>query len=354
MGGRGYYDSHSAIQGDTVLQQTERLRRAVRELGLDVPELHVIDYGCGPGRNSMAAFRAVLDEARRLRADLPIVAVHNDQIGNDWNDLIANIEGPDGYLKGVENVRVVVSARSFFERVASLGGIDLGMSFMASHWLPGAVQLHSPETLFFADMTGPERTEIAAVADRAWTVFLRQRALEVRPGGRLVFEAMSSVKDPQDRSGLAAGGHRLYRAFWRVADEMARDGYLDRAHLDTFVFPLYFRELEEIRAPLDREDDLKAAFEIVELEAELIANPYAEAWRRDRDDGAYARAYAAFARGFSESAFRNGLFTPSATAENDAGALADMFFTRLETLFREEAGRHDFDNHSMTLVLARR
>jgi len=354
MGGRGYYDSHSAIQADSVRQQAERLRRAARELDLSGRELNIIDYGCGPGRNSMVAFCAVMDEVRSRHPDLPIVAIHNDQIGNDWNDLVANIQGPDGYLHDTNHVRVVISAESFFNPVAAAATIDLGMSFMASHWLSAAVSLKSPGTLFFADIEGPARQEIAAIADRDWTTFLRQRAREVRPGGWLVIEAMSATKDPDDRSGLAAGGHRLYRAFWQVADGMVRDGYVDRTRLDDFVFPLYFRELEEVRAPLEREDDLRSAFEIVELEAELIPNPYVEAWRRDHDDSAYAKAYATFARGFAESSFRKGLFEPSANQSDDADALTDMFFTRLEDLFRAEPERHIFDNRSMTLVLRRR
>jgi len=354
MGGQGFYDSYSAIQRDTVLMQAERLRGAVRALDVSGPELRVIDYGCGPGRNSMAAFRTVLEEIHARRADLPVVTVHNDQIGNDWNDLFANIQGAEGYLRRAGAVRPEASVGSFFGAVASAGSIDLGMSFMAAHWLDGAPRLSSPGTLFFADMKGAARKQIREKADRDWCLFLRRRAREVKPGGWLVIETMSSIEDPNDPSGLAAGGHRLYRAFWRVAKGMAKDRLLDPACLKTFVFPLYFRELHEVRAPLERETDLEAAFDIVELTSELIPNPYVRLLEEDGDAQAYARNYAAFARGFSESAFRNGVFAPSATDAGEADRLAETFFGRLEALFAADAGHHIFDNHSMTLVLRRR
>jgi len=354
MGGKGLYDSHSAIQRNAVLGQAERLRRAAGKLDMTRPELRVIDYGCGPGRNSMAAFRSVLEEIHGRRPDMPVVTVHSDQIGNDWNDLFANINGPEGYLHDGGPVRPEASAGSFFDAVASAGSIDLGMSFMAAHWLDGGIRLASPGTLFFADMTGTARDVIRAKADRDWCLFLRRRAQEVRSGGWLVIEAMSSIKDPADPSGLAAGGHRLYRAFWRVAESMANDGLLDPLCLESFVFPLYFRELHEVRAPLERESDLTAAFEIVELVSELIPNPYAEMLAAGGDPHAYAKAYATFARSFSESAFRNGLFAPSAKTVEEVDRLAEAFFHRLQALFAAEPNRYTFDNHSMTLVLRRR
>ena len=354
MGGDGYYDSHSQVQQGAVLGQTDRLRNAVRHLHMTADELRVMDYGCGPGRNSMVAFHTVLDEIRQRRSDMPVVAGHSDQIGNDWNDLFANIRGPGGYLNEFPSVRVEASVGDFFGPVAGAQTVDLGMSVMAVHWLSAAVPLLSPGTLFFCDVEGPTREEIAAHADRDWIAFFRQRARELKSDGWLIVETLSSVPDPDDPSGLLAAGRRLYRAFWRIARELADEGRIDTGVLENFVFPVYFRGEQEARAPFEREDDLKAAFEIVELTSELLPTPHEDEFKRNGDVAAYAAAYVGYARGFSESTFRNGLFGPSTSSPDETDRLTDMFYDRLEQLFRDEPDRHVSETQSMTLVLRRR
>jgi hypothetical protein len=354
MGGKGFYDHHSEAQGNAIRQQEERLRNAVHHLDLSGPELRIMDYGCGPGRNSMAAFHTILAAVRQRDPGKPVVAVHNDQIGNDWNDLFANISGPGGYLHDVDRIRVEAAVGSFFEPVAGAGSIDLGVSFAAAHWLAHSVHMNTPGSLFFCDLAEPARGEVAAIADRDWTAFLRHRADEVKSGGWLVVDALSSVPDPEDPSGLRAGGRRLYRAFWHVAAALAADGRIDSALLDDFVFPLYFRTSPEVRAPLEREPDLRDAFEIVELSNELLPMPYEDALARTGDVETYAAGYAGFARAFAEATLRDALFAGSTDSDAAADDLADTYFRRLQDLFAAEPGRHAFEHQVMTLVLRRR
>ena len=351
MGGKGFYDTHSEAQNVGIRQQEDRLRNAVGHLNLIVPELRIMDYGCGPGRNSMSAFRTIFDALRRRAPALPVVAVHNDQFGNDWNGLFANIRGPDGYLKDLDHIRVEASVGSFFEPVAGANSVDLGVSFAASHWLARPVQIDSPGSLFFSDLPEPARSDVAAIADDDWTDFLRRRADELKPGGWLVVDGLSSVPDADDPSGLRAAGRGLYRAFWQVAASLSGEGKIDPARLKTFVFPVYFRQSEEVRAPIARETDLRDTFEIVELTNERLPSHYEDVLAETGDVDGYADAYAGFARAFAESTLQSALFEGPDSDTGKTDELTDEFFRRLRDLFAAEPGRHGFDHQVMTLVL---
>jgi hypothetical protein len=354
MGGKGFYDTHSEAQNVGIREQEARLRNAVGHLDLTVPELRIMDYGCGPGRNSMTAFHIIFDALRRRAPTLPVVAVHNDQFGNDWNGLFANIRGPDGYLKDLDHIRVEASVGSFFAPVAGANSVALGVSFGASHWLARPVRIDSPGSLFFCDLPEPARSDVAAIADRDWTVFLRQRAREMKSGGWLIVDGLSSVPDAEERSGVGAAGRGLYRALWQVAKELVGEGKIDPARLASFVFPVYFRLSDEVRAPLARETDLSDTFEIVELTNERLPSPYEGALAETGDVDAYASAYAGFARAFAESTLRSALFEGPSSDAAKADELADEFFRRLRDLFAAEPGRHGFDHQVMTLVLRKR
>jgi hypothetical protein len=282
-----------------------------------------------------------------------MVAVHNDQIGNDWNGLFANIRGSNGYLHDVAKIRIEASIGSFFESVASTGTIDLGICFAASHWLSRPVRIHTPGTLFFSDLAEPARGEIATMANRDWTDFLRLRASELKSGGWLIVATLSSVPDPGDPCGQRAAGRRLYRTFWRIAAELANEGRIDRALLEEFIFPVYFRLSSEVLTPLERETDLKHAFEIVELTNEVLPMPCEGELAQTGDFETYAASYAHFARAFAESTLRTQLFEGSAHSVNEADELANEFFRRLQHLFAAEPGRHAFEHQVMTLVLRR-
>ena len=110
----------------------------------------------------------------------------------------------------------------------------------------------------------------------------------------------------------------------------------------------------EVRAPLEREPDLREAFEIVELTNELLPMLYEDDLARTGDAETYAAAYAGFARAFAEATLRENLFVGSTGSAAAADDIADTYFRRLQDLFAAEPGCHGFEHQVMTLVLRRR
>jgi hypothetical protein len=55
MVGKGFYNRHSDAQSEGIRRQEARLRDAARRVDLAGRELRLVDYGCGPGRNSVEA-----------------------------------------------------------------------------------------------------------------------------------------------------------------------------------------------------------------------------------------------------------------------------------------------------------
>ncbi len=138
-----------------------------------------------------------------------------------------------------------------------------------------------------------------------------------------------------------------------VAEEQVDAGVLDRRALDHYVFPVYARSVAEARAPLEREPDLAAAFEVQEISTTPVPSPYEAQLAGGATPAAYASAYATFVRAFSESALVRGLFEPGARGVT-AAELTDRFFARLEERMRAEPGAHAFEDWTLTVWLRRK
>ncbi len=349
------YDSNSYMQDQMVRSRAERLRAAVERIGPVVPEFTAMDYGCGPGHSALHSVAPVIEAYRRIDPGGCVVVRHCDQPGNDWNSLLALVFGPDGYQRSGSAIRTEVVPGSFYTQLAAPGSVALGTCFAASHWLSRPLSLHSPGTVWFADLQGEARAELAAFARADWTRFLRCRAAELRPGGMLVVSTLGGVADDREINGVRTSARKLYRAIFDVADQMVIDGSLAASALDDFVFPLWFPTADEASAPIDAEPDLAAAFEIIEASVQPAPiHPHDVYEDSLADPATYARLYAGYIRGFGESTLRLHLCGPSATDAAEVDALTDEFFERLTRYYEAEPGRHASETMVTTLVLRRR
>ena len=217
-------------------------------------ELRIADYGCGPGRNSMVAFRAILEEIFSHRPDMPVVCGHNDKADNDWNGLIASVTGTNGYLDLSENIRVETLVGSFFRQVAS------SRHDRPRHVFDGGSLVRSRPDASFARhrVLFPHRGRHPSSPGRD-----RRRQLDGVPQttvrGRLSRAAGSWSRsspryaDDSAPGGFVTSGQPHYPILWDIAEGMAAEGLFDGSLLENFLVPIYWRTVDEIRAPLERD-----------------------------------------------------------------------------------------------------
>jgi hypothetical protein len=300
--------------------------------------------------------RTAIESARAHDPDRPIVAIHNDLPTNDWNQLFRNLAAsPDSYLElAGPPVLPLASAVSFFLPAAPARSVHLGVSFSAAHWLREQPTVAVPKGFYFCEATGQARAALAQQADDDWTAFLTARAADLAAGGRLLVQMVGSAGAPGEDGGEPeVTARKLLRAMAEVATGMANNKLVDRGAVRRYILPVYARTVNEARAPLVRADSpVHDAFTVIECRTDPVANPYYTKWLSDHDNAAYARAYAAFVRGFTESSLRDHLFGPGTTG-TDVDAAVDEFFTRLTARFEADPERDRFDDWTLTVVLAR-
>jgi hypothetical protein len=353
---RDDYDEHSEYQRRVVESGSALVAGCVARLTLPEPPdpLVIADLGAGTGRNSMAALGGAVAAARARRADLPVVCVHADLPTNDWNGLFAALSSsPDSYLRAEGPPALPMAAgRSFFEPVVPRALAHLQVSYSAAHWLRTEPAVAIPGGFYFCEATGTARAALAAQAAGDWEAFLRARASDLAPGGALLVQCVGTEAGADGAPRVSA--RELLAAMTEVAREMAVDGRLAREAVDAYVFPVYARTVAEARAPVDPGGALHDAFEALDVSTAPVANPYLERWRADGDAGRYARDYAAFVRGFTESSLRLGLFGRQGGGGEGADRLLDEYFGRLERRFAAAPERDAFRDWTLTVVLARR
>jgi hypothetical protein len=354
MKGGGYYDDHSEYQRATAAGSSRFISDAIAAIALpdEASTFVLADYGSSTGRNSVASVRAALQAVRSRRATQPIAVIHNDLVTNDWNDLFANVASADGYLTTDGPAPLpLASAVSFFEPAAPSASVQFGMSFSAAHWLRTQPSVTVPEGFYFCEATGAARSALQVQAAEDWVTFLRARAADLVPGGRLLVQTVGT-----DTSGAISlvTAQKLMRAMRDVAGDLAARGSLTAEAVDRYLLPVYARTVDEARAPADGETaPLRDVFDVIVCRTDPVANPYYDQWRQDADADAYARSYCAFVRAFTESSLRENLFEPGAS-QGQTEAVLDEYFQRLTERFAADPERDRFEDWTLTVVLARR
>jgi hypothetical protein len=189
MEGKGAYNKYAKLPAGGAALAVPLLEKAVRNIVVDRGDQPIViaDYGSSQGKNSMVPMQVAIRNLRqRLGPNRPICVVHIDQPSNDFNTLFEVLDAdPDRYVLDEPNVFPGAIGRSFYESVLPPGSVELGWCSYAAVWL-SRVPTFIPDHFVSLRATGRMRAEFERQGAQDWEAFLSLRAIELRPGGRLV------------------------------------------------------------------------------------------------------------------------------------------------------------------------
>jgi hypothetical protein len=348
MVGHGFYDRHSAPQWAATEAVLPWLEEAIAAMPLaDLPAtIGIADFGCSEGRNSIRVLQRLIP-AIHARTPRPIQTIHSDLPTNDYTGLLRNLRS-DGRSVFGDGVFSAIVGGSMFDQLLPPRATHLAMTFNALGFLSRRpleglhdyILPNGPSARRgVGAVSAEDRAVFAAQALADVESFLRARAAELVPGGRLLVEVFGAGDDARTCDGI-------YDALNDAVLQVLDAGLIDRADYEAYYQPVYFRTLDELTAPVAAPNaPLAGLFRLERAETYEAGVPFVETFRRTGDAAAFARSYTDFFRAFTEPVLR-AAFPARAT-------LADDVFARAERLIREHPERYEFHYVSVAALLTR-
>jgi hypothetical protein len=292
MEGRGFYNANSAWQASGAATALSLFAEAASEVPLDDTEGPIVlaDYGSSQGRNSLAPLRAAITELRsRVGPQRPIIVAHVDQPANDFATLFDVVDTAAGsYTSDEGNIFPCAVGRSFYRSVLPPDYVHLGWSSYAAHWL-SRVPTRIPGHIYVPRATADARAAFTEQARSDWETFLSLRALELRPGGRLVIVA--PALDDSATTPFAV----LFDYANQALVDMVAEGTLHREERERMVVSAFQRTRTEAQAPFV-DDRRFAGLTARSCTVSEVPDPSWLQFEQDRDQRALAARRAAFFR----------------------------------------------------------
>jgi long-chain acyl-CoA synthetase len=342
MEGGGSYNEHAKFQATGGSLALPFLERAVREIA--IPEgnhpIVVADYGSSQGKNSLAPMRTAVRALRaRVGADRAISVAHIDQPANDFNTLFDVLRRDlDRYAVDDPNVFPSAIGRSFYEQVFPPNHVHLAWSSHAAMWLSRIPTLVTGN--FRGDRgTDGERAIFRRQAAQDWERFLSLRAIELRPGGRLLLVLVGRNEEGN------TGYEDLMDEGNAVLAEMVSEGAIRAQERARMVLATCPRRTSELLAPFGSEGEFQG-LSVACCELLTAKDPTWAAYEQDRNQEALALRRAKIFRA---------TFAPSLACGLDNPAVSGAFADHLEkALVRRLMGKLvAFDNFVQVMVLAK-
>lgn len=351
MIGHGFYDHHSGPQWAAIQAVLPWLEEAIAGASpiKKSGSLGIADFGCSEGGNSIRVMERLIAAIRR-RGPCPILTVHSDLPTNDFTSLLASLRADGRSIFG-DDVFSAIAGGSMFDRLLPPGCLDLATTFNAIGFLsrkplerlPGYILPNGPSARRQVGFVSTDdHAAFAAQAQADVESFLRARAAELRPGGRLLVQVFGAGD-----AGRTCDG--IYDALNDAVLEALEDGVIDRGGYEAYYQPVYFRTLDELTAVVAGSSaPLASLFTLDRAETYEVEVPFVEEFEKSGDTASFARQYTDFFRAFTEAVLL------AAFPHQEPGPFADDVFGRAERLIRDHPERYEFNYVSVAMLLTRR
>ncbi|XP_023876731.1 S-adenosyl-L-methionine:benzoic acid/salicylic acid carboxyl methyltransferase 3 [Quercus suber] len=265
-------DGNTSYAINSLLQRTvASMVKPILEEGIEqlyitlLPEcLKMADLGCSTGFNTLSVVSDVLEiigtKSKMLNLPPPsLQAFLNDLPGNDFNTIFRSL--PSFYTK-LENEKgssfghcfITTVAGSFYVRLFPSNSLHFVHSSYVLMWLsmvPKQLVCETQEALNKGNIC-IAKTSPPAVVDaylkqfeKDFTMFLKCRAEELVPGGRMVLTILGSIKSDDPLSIWEVVGLKL--------NDMVLEGLIESEKLDNFNLPWFAPTSEEVKKVIEVE-----------------------------------------------------------------------------------------------------
>ena len=354
MKGGGFYDAHSAPQRVALETALVALVAALADLPKEIPNSTywgLLDIGSSEGANAIAAMGQLAQTLRRV-SDLPIWIWFNDLPTNDFNQLFGNLFAEGKPIFSAANLFPGVIGGSGFGRLVPPSTLHLATTFNAigfleqkpSAALPNYVLPMGPGPLaprVGVTVTEEEQEPFRQQAEQDLHQFYHARAAELVPGGKLLVQVFGRNEQYSTSFGI-------YDVLNDAVLDFVEMGKLPRQVFEDLIFPIYFRTLEELTAPIEQDSQLSQAFRIDTATSQEISVPFNEALTTTSDVVLWAEHYTGFLRAFTEA-----ILAAALPPELDRASMLDQIYQRIEERLIADCDRYEFHYISIFALLTR-
>jgi len=353
MTGSGFYNENSSPQWAA----TEAVLPLLEEAAAGLPvttgtgPVCLADFGCSEGRNSIAALTRPVSRLLGL-TERPIQTIHLDLPTNDFSALLRALR-PDGrsVFPG-SNVYSSVAGGSMYDQLLPAQSLHLATTFNAIGFLsrkpvdtlPGYILPNGPSAARkHGHVSGTDRAAFAKLAREDIAAFLKARARELIPGGKLLLQVFGA-------NDTASTGDGLYDLLNDAVLSFVEDGSIPRAIYEAYYQPVYMRTLEELTSPVT--DPMLGADGLFEINHKFtyeVPVPFNQHFAESGNLESYARDYVNFFRAFTEAVLRNAL-----PATDRRETLIDEIYAKAAEILKAAPELYPFRYIAVAALLTRR